>query len=149
MTGVQTCALPIYFLLVDKTANRVDKYGKVTPCRYHEIDYMGRVYKTYLLEHKIGRAIAQHGESLFFITSSDDEHLSDRIAELNLNTGELVKYCDIHALIGEEYRQYDNWIDTSYIEYNSGKLLITAKRLNSVINIDWNEQKIEDRKSVV
>lgn len=132
-----------HFLLVDKTANRVDKYGKVTPCRYHEIDYMGRVYKTYLLEHKIGRAIAQHGESLFFITSSDDEHLSDRIAELNLNTGELVKYCDIHALIGEEYRQYDNWIDTSYIEYNSGKLLITAKRLNSVINIDWNEQKIE------
>ena len=79
---------------------------------------MGRVYKTYLLEYKIGRAIAQHGESLFFITSSDDEHLSDRIAELNLNTGELVKYCDIHALIGEEYRQYDNWIDTSYIEYN-------------------------------
>ena len=70
-----------HFLLVDKTANRVDKYGKVTPCRYHEIDYMGRVYKTYLLEHKIGRAIAQHGESLFFITSSDDEHLSDRIAE--------------------------------------------------------------------
>ena len=69
-----------HFLLVDKTANRVDKYGKVTPCRYHEIDYMGRVYKTYLLEHKIGRAIAQHGESLFFITSSDDEHLSDRIA---------------------------------------------------------------------
>ena len=29
-----------HFLLVDKTANRVDKYGKVTPCRYHEIDYM-------------------------------------------------------------------------------------------------------------
>lgn len=132
-----------HFLLVDKTANRVDKYGKVTPCRYHEMDYMGRVYKTYLLEYKIGRAITQHGDSLFFITASDDEHVSDRIAQLNLNTGELIKYCDIHKLVGEEYRRYDNWIDTSYIEYNDGKLLITAKRLNSVINIDWAELKID------
>ena len=132
-----------HFLLVDKTANRVDKYGKVTPCRYHEMDYMGRVYKTYLLEYKIGRAITQHGDSLFFITASDDEHVSDRIAQLNLNTGELIKYCDIHDLVGEQYRRYDNWIDTSYIEYNDGKLLITAKRLNSVINIDWDELKID------
>lgn len=132
-----------HFLLVDKTANRVDKYGKITPCRYHEMDYMGRVYKTYLLEYKIGRAITQHGDSLFFITASDDEHVSDRIAELNLNTGELIKYCDIHELVGEEYRMYDNWIDTSYIEYNDGRLLITAKRLNSVININWSELKID------
>lgn len=132
-----------HFLLVDKTANRVDTHGKVTPCRYHEMDYMGRVYKTYLLEYKIGRAITQQGDSLFFITSSDDDHLSDRIAELNLNTGEIIKYCDIHKLVGEDYRLVNNWIDTSCIEYNDGKLLITAKRLNSVINIDWNTLNIE------
>lgn len=70
-----------HFLLVDKTANRIDKYGRVTPCRYHEMDYMGRVYRTYLLEYRIGRAITQHGDSLFFVTASDDGHLSDRIAE--------------------------------------------------------------------
>ena len=130
-----------HFLLVDKTANRIDKYGRVTPCRYHEMDYMGRVYRTYLLEYRIGRAITQHGDSLFFVTASDDGHLSDRIAELNLKTGELIKYCDIHSIVGDKYRVYDNWIDTSNIEYNDGRILITAKRLNSIISIDWKELK--------
>lgn len=130
-----------HFLLVDKTANRIDKYGRVTPCRHHEMDYMGRVYRTYLLEYRIGRAITQHGDSLFFVTASDDGHLSDRIAELNLKTGELIKYCDIHSIVGDKYRVYDNWIDTSNIEYNDGRILITAKRLNSIISIDWKELK--------
>lgn len=132
-----------HFLLVDKTANRIDRYNKVTPCRYHEMDYMGRIYKTYLLEFKIGRAIAQHGDSFFFVTESDDTHKSDRIAELNLKTGELVKYCDIHQLVGEKYRRYDSWVDTSCIEYDNGSLIVSAKRLNSIISINWDKLSIE------
>ena len=30
---------------------------------------------------------------------------------------------------------------TSNIEYNDGRILITAKRLNSIISIDWKELK--------
>ena len=130
-----------HVLLADRTANIVNSMGKIQPCRYHEMDYMGRVYRTYLLEYRIGRAITQHGDSLFFVTASDDGHLSDRIAELNLKTGELIKYCDIHSIVGDKYRVYDNWIDTSNIEYNDGRILITAKRLNSIISIDWKELK--------
>ena len=132
-----------HFLLVDKTANRIDRYNRVTPCRYHEMDYMGRIYRTYLLEYKIGRAIAQHGDSFFFVTESDDTHKSDRIAELNLKTGELVKSCDIHSLVGDKFRKYDSWVDTSCIQYDNGKLIVSAKRLNSIISIDWDKLVID------
>ena len=115
-----------HFLLVDKTANRIDKYGRVTPCRYHEMDYMGRVYRTYLLEYRIGRAITQHGDSLFFVTASDDGHLSDRIAELNLKTGELIKYCDIHSIVGDKYRVYGELINTYGYNIEAGAKSFTA-----------------------
>ena len=63
-----------------------------------------------------GKEQKKHREIHFsFVTASDDGHLSDRIAELNLKTGELIKYCDIHSIVGDKYRVYDNWID--YIKH--------------------------------
>ena len=98
------------FLLADKTANRMNSFGKVQPCRYHEMDYMGRVYRTFLLEYSIGRAVAQDGNSLFLVTSSDKNHISDCIIELDMDSGKIINKCDISTVLSDKElgRYYKN-----------------------------------------
>ena len=131
------------FLLMDKTANIVNEFGEIQPCRYQEMDYMGRVYRTFLLEYQIGRAIAQDGDFLFLVTSSDKEHILDRIIELDMNSGEIIKSCDVKDLLGDKYRVKKDWANISHIEYKDGYMLITARKLHSIIKCRWDDMKIE------
>lgn len=131
------------FLLVDKTANIVNEFGEIQPCRYQEMDYMGRVYRTFLLEYQIGRAIAQDGDFLFLVTSSDKEHILDKIIELDMNSGEIIKSCDLKDLLGDKYRVNKDWANISHIEYKDGYMLITARKLHSIIKCRWDDMKIE------
>lgn len=130
------------FLLADKTAGRMNEYGIVQPCRYHEMDYMGRVYRTFLLEYSIGRAIAQDGDSLFLVTSSDKDHISDCIVELDMNSGKIIQKCDIASVIGSEYCTVRNWADITRLEYHGGMMFVTVKRLHCILKLDWKEKKL-------
>lgn len=131
------------FLLADKTAGRMNEYGGIQPCRYHEMDYMGRVYKTFLLEYSIGRAIAQDGDSLFLVTSSDKDHISDCIIELDMNSGNIIQKCDIVSILGDKYRTVKNWADITRLEYHDGIMFVTVKRLHSVLKLDWKERELK------
>lgn len=131
------------FLLADKTAGRMNEYGIIHPCRYHEMDYMGRVYKTFLLEYSIGRAIAQDNDSLFLVTSSDANHISDCIIELDMNNGKIIQKCDISSVLGSKYRTVKNWADITKLEYHNGMMFITVKKLHCILKLNWKEKKLE------
>ncbi len=130
-----------HFLLMDKSANRVDEYGRVQPCRYHEMDYMGRVYRTFLFEYAIGRAMSQNGGSLFLVTSSDADHVLDCVIELDINSGEIIKRCDISTIFGSKYRFESNWADITRLEWRDGALFANVKRLHSIVKLNW--EKLE------
>lgn len=131
------------FLLADKAANRMNEYGGIQPCRYHEIDYMGRVYRTFLLEYSIGRAIAQNEDSLFLVTSSDADHISDCIIELDMNSGEIIQRCDISTVLSDKYRNCSNWADITRLEYHDGMLYVNVKKVHSIVKLDWNKRKLK------
>ena len=131
------------FLLMDKTANIMNEFGKVQPCRYQEMDYMGRVYRTFLFEYQIGRAVAQSGDSLFLVTSSDKEHVMDKIIELDMNSGDIVKSCNLCDLLGDKYHTCEDWANISHIEFNDGYMMITARKLHSIIKCRWDNMTIE------
>lgn len=131
------------FLLADKTANCINQYGRVQPCRYHEMDYMGRVYRTFLLEYKIGRAIAQDGDSLFLTTSSDGRHISDCIAELDMNSGKIIRKCDLVTVLSDKYHTIKNWADITRLEYHDGMLYVTVKKLHCIVKLDWKKRKLQ------
>lgn len=131
------------FLMMDKTANIMNEFGKMQPCRYQEMDYMGRVYRTFLFEYQIGRAIAQNGDSLFLVTSSDSEHITDKIIELDMNTGDIIRSCSMADILGDKYRTCKDWANISNIVYNDGYMLITARKLHSVIKLNWNNMTLE------
>lgn len=69
--------------------------GQIVPCRYHEMDYMGRVYRTFLLDFPIMGGVAQKGNSLYLVTSSDEKHIADKIIELDINSGSILKECNL------------------------------------------------------
>ncbi len=131
------------FLLADKTAGRVDEHGNIKPCRYQEIDYMGRVYRTFLLDHSIGRALAQNGDSLFMVASSAEGYDMDTIIELDMNTGKVIQSCNLADILSDKYRDKNNWANITHMEYYDGLLLAVVKRLHSVIMLNWKKRTVE------
>lgn len=131
-----------HFLYEDRTANRMNAKGQIKPCRYHEMDYFGRVYRTFLLDFPILGTVALDGNNLFIITSSDASHVADQIVALSMETGEVVSKCNLSDLIGEKYRTKENWADISYVTCQNNELLLTIKRLHTILKIDWENKKI-------
>ena len=131
------------FLLVDKTANIMNRFGDIQACRYHEMDYMGRVYRTFLMEYQMERAITQNGDSLFIVTASGKQYLADMILEIDMNTGDVISSVSLESLIGNKYKTKGKWANITRIEYFEGKLFIVAKNLHSIIKIDWEEKRTE------
>lgn len=125
-----------HFLFADRTASCVNSIGGIQPCRYHEMDYMGRVYRTFIIQEPIGTIVAQHKESLYLTMASDVEHINDCIIELDMNSGNIVRRIDLVQILGERYRDAKDWTKTSYMEYRDGCLLITLRRLHTVMCLE-------------
>lgn len=132
-----------HFLYADSGANFADEHRKVRPCRYHEMDYMGRVYRTFLLEFPITNVVAQNGNALYLATSSGVEYSADKIVELDMNSGEIVKQCDLGELLGTKYRVKEKWANIYAMQYKNDRLYITARTLHSVIKLNWNTMEID------
>ncbi len=129
------------FLFADTSANCVDIENKPIACLYHEIDYMGRIYRTFLMEYPIGRAIAQNQDSLFLVTASDENHEGDCIVEMDMNSGNIVKKCNLVDILGEKYQDRKTWATVTSMEYQDGGLFVTLKRLHTILKLDWNSMK--------
>ena len=119
---------------MDATVNRVGSNRQKRACQYHEIDYMGRVYQTYLLDYPIGRYAAQKEDSLFLLTSSAEGYADDCIIELDRSSGEIRKKCMLETLIGDKYKTNGNWIVASGMQYVQGQLILTMRRYHTVIH---------------
>lgn len=125
-----------HFLFADRTASCVNSLGKIQPCRYHEMDYLGRVYRTFIIKEPISPIATQNGNSLYLATASDVEHVNDCILELDMNSGELVRKIDLAQILGDQYRDVSDWTKMSYMEYRDGCLLLTLRRLHTVLCLE-------------
>ncbi len=130
-----------HFLFADRTASCVNSLGEIQPCRYHEMDYIGRVYRTFIIKEPISTVVAQNGESLYLAMASDKEHINDCIIELNMNNGEIVRKIALVEILGEKYRDVTDWTKMSHMEYREGCLLLTFRRLHTVLYLDLATRK--------
>lgn len=87
-----------HFLYEDHTANRMGKNGKIISCRYHEMDYLGRVYRTFLLDYPIVRAIAQNGNILYLVASLFVSEKKRQLLEFDLESGNVREISKIPPL---------------------------------------------------
>ena len=126
-----------HFLFADTSANQVGQKGEPASCQYHEIDYMGRIYQTYLLDYPIANQVAAKGDSLFLLTSSDAEHTGDCIVEMDRKTGSIKKRCTLAELLGTKYQDREAWALVTGISFCQDKLLLSMKRFHTVMALDW------------
>jgi hypothetical protein len=80
-----------HFLYEDKTANRMSKSGEFRPCRYHEMDYLGRVYRTFLLDFQVLGIAAQKDELLYLNVQDEEDTEKEQVIALNLSNGEIIR----------------------------------------------------------
>lgn len=131
------------FLYEDRTANRMTVNGNLRACRYHEMDYMGRVYRTFHFEFLIEGVAARSGNSLFFITSSGKGYRGDKIIEVNISDGRVVKSLLLAEFFGDTYRKKGNWLQITCMECKGRSLIITAKKLHTIFKVDWESGELQ------
>ena len=131
------------FLFADRTANCVNSLGQVQHVRYHEMDYMGRVYRTFIIQEPIGILAVEQGDFLYMSMASDKEHINDCILKLDMNSGDVVSKFNLSEVLGEKYRTVSDWTKMSHMECRDGKLILSLRRLHTVICLDAKSMKTE------
>lgn len=132
-----------HFLFADRTANCVNSLGKIQPCRYHEMDYLGRVYRTFIINEPIGILAAGQGASLYLAMASDEGHVNDCILELDMNSGDVLSKFNLSEVLGEKYRTVSDWTKLSHMECRDGKLMLSLRRLHTVLCLNTEDMKPE------
>lgn len=79
-----------HFLYEDRTVNRMEKNGQYRPCRYHEMDYLGRVYRTFLIDFPVKGVAGSQGDFLYLYVTAGKKGNPGQVAELNLKNGQII-----------------------------------------------------------
>jgi hypothetical protein len=130
------------FLYADTSVNRAGAKKVSRACQYHEMDYMGRIYKTYLLDFPLGSLAAGEGDSLFLLTASEKKYAGDCIITLDRHTGEVVRRCPLAEILGDKYQDRRAWVVASSMDVVNHQLILTLKRFHTVLSIDLETWKV-------
>lgn len=131
-----------HFLYADTSVNRAGAGVRSVACQYHEMDYMGRIYRTYLLDFPVGNLAAQREDSLFLVTASEKKYVHDSILELDRSTGRTIRKCLMVDILGTKYQDRRSWVVISGLDFCGDQLLITMKRFHTVLSLDWETQSV-------
>lgn len=113
----------------------------------YEIDYLGRVYKTYYVPNGIHHDVCEMtpGGNLLVVSNSQCGHVEDCIAEINRHNGRIEKFLDLREVLKTAYRDRTNWIHINSLEYcpETKDVVFSARNLHSMICISWKTNKLK------
>lgn len=83
-------------------------YVKPMSQSVNEMDYLGRVYQTYMVENGIHHEVIEKtpGGNLLVLTNSNQDHSEDCIQEIDRKTGKVVKTLDMRKIFWKEIYGY-------------------------------------------
>jgi hypothetical protein len=93
-----------HFIVMDSDV-MIQTYEKPHAQQLYEMDYIGRIYQIYMVENGAHHEIIEKtpGGNLLVATNSIDEHIEDKIQEIDRQTGEIVKSLDMREIVGDTY----------------------------------------------
>lgn len=114
--------------------------------RIMEMDYMGRVYRIYLMNRGVHHDMMEKtpNGNFLVLTNSLENHVEDMVAEIDRDTGEIVKTLDLSEIFGDTYRDMTDWAHLNTISYNEENdcVLISVRNLNCVIKVNWTTNEL-------
>lgn len=112
----------------------------------YEIDYLGRVYRTYYVPNGIHHDVCEMtpGGNLLVVSNSQCGHVEDCIAEVNRQNGRIEKFLDLRDVLYTAYRDRTNWIHINSLDYNAktNDVIFSARNLHSIFSINWKTNKL-------
>lgn len=113
----------------------------------YEIDYLGRVYRTYYVPNGIHHDVFEMtpGGNLLIASNSQSGHVEDCIAEVNRNNGRIEKFLDLREVLYTAYRDRTNWIHVNSLAYDAqkGHVIFSARNLHSIFCVDWKTNQLK------
>lgn len=123
----------------------VPTYTNPYSCQVYEMDFMGRVSRTYYINKGIHHAACElPNGNLVSISSSLEEHTADVLVEIERKTGKIVRSIDLKDIFGEQYRNQIDWIHPNSLEYNAEDDTMTfcMRNIHTVAKVNWSTLKI-------
>lgn len=123
----------------------VPSYSNPQTSVYHDMDYLGRVYRTYLSEKGVHHTLEEN-ENGNFLTGSNTmmEHTEDVVVEIDRNTGEVVWELKIEDLFDEKYKNMMDWAHVNSAVYypKDDTVLISLRNVHSVLSVDYKTKEL-------
>ena len=124
----------------------VPTYAHAHTPQVHEIDYMGRVYRTFLVEKGMHHyATELPNGNIITVSNSMEGHTEDVVIELDRESGKILRAINMVELFGEHYRDQVDWAHVNSIEYFPGDntLMLCLRNVHSVIKFCYDTLEIK------
>ena len=114
----------------------------------HEMDLLGRVFKTYYHEqgyHHWGSCKQNDGNLLLASSSMSDGYMENYITELDRVTGKVLRSLNMNDLYDNTYITRYDWAHINAFEYipEEDSLVICMRNIHTIAKIHMGKQKIE------
>lgn len=107
----------------------------------NEMDYLGRVYRTYFVPHGTHHDVREMtpGGNILAAYSTLDECLENSVIEIDRTSGDILKQVDLCPLLEQIPHSIVDWIHVNSVSYDADTktVLVNSRNLHSVIQLDW------------
>lgn len=133
-----------HFFYMEKNIS-VPSYSNPQTVQSYDMDYLGRIYRTYLVEKGVHHTAEEKADGNILTASSTMlEHTEDRVIELDRQTGEIVWTLDIWDLFDDTYKDMMDWCHVNAAIYyeKDHSVLISLRNIHAVISVDYDTKEL-------
>ncbi len=121
-------------------------YVKPMSQSVNEMDYMGRVYQTYMVKNGVHHEIIEKtpGGNFLVLTNSNKNHSEDCIEEIDRKTGEVIKTLDMRKIFGKKFMDMVDWAHLNTVSYNEKNhcIIVSVRNCDAVVKLNWDNNRI-------
>lgn len=123
----------------------VPTYAHPHACEFHEVDMLGRIYKTYYVENGVHHfATELPNGNIVTVSNSLEGHTEDIIIEINRSTGEIEQTIDMEELFGSEHKDMTDWAHVNYMQYDEAEhtMILCLRNVHAIIKFNWMTKEV-------
>lgn len=133
------------FLFTEKWIN-VPSYSVSQACMMYEMDYMGRIYKTYFCEKGFHHSACEMepGGNILIASSSMEGYEENLIIELDRKSGMIADSFNLNVYFSKRFIEGPGYIHLNSIYYypEEKSVIVSMRNNNTVAKINWETKEL-------
>lgn len=133
------------FLYMEKWVD-VPSYSVSQACMAYEMDYLGRIYKTYFYENGFHHCAREKepGGNILLGSNSLHGHDENMVIELDRNTGKIVDSLNMDDLFDDTYKSWTDWCHVNAVSYNAKdhSVIVSMRNIHTVVKVNWDTKEL-------